>query len=193
MIAAMTELASTASPQGASQPLAAPTVCAATLPLSDFLTFKLVALANTLQTQVTRHYIAPATSVGLAEWRLMGLMHQHGEMHAGALARISLIDKAQISRCLQPLIDRGWILRRIDPEHARRHLLSLGEEGLLNFEQVLSQARPFQAALLNALSAQEREALTAIIAKLMQAAEDIDARAAQLRQSASQAISPSNA
>ena len=193
MIAAMTELASTASPQGASQPLAAPTVCAATLPLSDFLTFKLVALANTLQTQVTRHYIAPATPVGLAEWRLMGLMHQHGEMHAGALARISLIDKAQISRCLQPLIDRGWILRRIDPEHARRHLLSLSEEGKRNFEQVLRQARPFQAALLNALSAQEREALTAIIAKLMQAAEDIDARAAQLRQSASQAISPSNA
>ena len=168
-------------------------VCSQTLPLDEFLTFKLMALANALQTQVTRHYIAPVTPVGLTEWRLMGLLQQHGETHAGALARISLMDKAQISRSLQPLIDRRWVLRRPDPQHARRHLLSLSEEGKRNFEQVLRQARPFQAALLNALSAQEREALTAIIAKLMQAAEDIDARAAQLRQSASQAISPSNA
>lgn len=177
MIAAMTELASTAFQQGVNQPLAAPTVCAATLPLSDFLTFKLVALANTLQTQVTRHYIAPATPVGLAEWRLMGLMHQHGEMHAGALARISLIDKAQISRCLQPLIDRGWILRRIDPEHARRHLLSLSGVGQAVFGQVLALARPYQAALWNALSVPERESLAAIMDKLAAAAGQLDEQA----------------
>ena len=86
--------------------LLADTVCAETLPLQEFLTFKLVTLANVLQTQVTRHYIAPVTPVGLTEWRLMGLLQQHGELHAGALARMSLIDKAQISRTLQPLVDR---------------------------------------------------------------------------------------
>ena len=155
-----------------------------TLALDEFLTFKLMALANALQTQVTRHYIAPATSVGLTEWRLMGLLHQHGESHAGALARISLIDKAQISRSLQPLIDRQWVLRRADPQHARRHLLSLTPEGVAHFERVLKQARPFQAALLNALTQQEREALSQIMAKLMQAAAAIDANAPQLRHAA---------
>nr|WP_261794566.1 MarR family winged helix-turn-helix transcriptional regulator [Comamonas testosteroni] len=155
-----------------------------TLALDEFLTFKLVALANALLTQVTRHYIAPTTAVGLTEWRLMGLLHQHGESHAGALARISLIDKAQISRSLQPLIDRQWVLRRVDPQHARRHLLSLTPEGVANFELVLKQARPFQAALLNALTQQEREALSQIMAKLMQAAEEIDAQAPQLRRAA---------
>lgn len=169
------------------KPAADESVCSQTLPLDEFLTFKLVALANALQTQVTRHYIAPVTAVGLTEWRLMGLLQQHGETHAGALARISLMDKAQISRSLQPLIDRGWVLRRADPEHARRHLLSLSEEGRSNFDRVLQQARPFQAALLNALTAQERESLAAIMAKLTEAAEAIDAQAPQLRKAAFQA------
>ena len=156
-------------------------VCSQTLPLNEFLTFKIVALANALQTQVTRHYIAPVTPVGLTEWRLMGLLHQHGETHAGALARISLMDKAQISRSLQPLIDRQWVLRRVDPQHGRRHLLSLSEQGLANFNQVLEQARPFQAALLNALSAEERTALDQIMGKLVLAAAVIDAQAMRRR------------
>lgn len=154
-------------------------VCSQSLPLDEFLTFKLMALANALQMQVTRHYIAPVTAVGLFEWRLMGLLQQHGESHAGALARISLIDKAQISRSLQPLIARQWVQRRMDPQHARRHLLSLTPQGLSNFNGVLAQARPFQAALLNALTRQERESLNQIMAKLMQAAQAIDAQASQ--------------
>ena len=156
-------------------------VCSQTLPLDEFLTFKLMALSNALQAQVTRHYIAPATEVGLTQWRLMGLLQQHGETHAGALARISLMDKAQISRSLQPLIDRQWVLRRVDPLHARRHLLSLTAQGLLQFETVLQQARPFQAALLNALTGAERESLNQIMTKLMQAAQTIDSQALQLK------------
>ena len=156
-------------------------VCSQTLPLDEFLTFKLMALSNALQAQVTRHYIAPATEVGLTQWRLMGLLQQHGETHAGALARISLMDKAQISRSLQPLIDRQWVLRRVDPLHARRHLLSLTAQGLLQFETVLQQARPFQAALLNALTRSERESLNQIMAKLMQAAQAIDSQALQFK------------
>ncbi|MEG0201147.1 MAG: MarR family winged helix-turn-helix transcriptional regulator [Comamonas sp.] len=162
-----------------SDPVSQETVCSQSLPLDEFLTFKLMALANALQMQVTRHYIAPVTSVGLVEWRLMGLLQQHGESHAGALARISLIDKAQISRSLQPLIEREWVQRRVDPQHARRHLLSLTPQGLIHFNCVLAQARPFQAALLNALTRQERESLNQIMAKLMQAAETIDAQASQ--------------
>lgn len=156
-------------------------VCAETLPLQDFLTFKLVHLANALQTQVTRHYVAPVTPVGLTEWRLMGLLHQHGELHAGALARMSLIDKAQISRSLQPLIDRQWILRRTDPEHARRHLLCLSEQGHTQFASVLALARPYQAALWNALSVQERAALAQIMDKLGAAAQALDAQTDQVK------------
>lgn len=152
-------------------------VCSDTLPLDAFLTFKLVTLANALQAQVTRHYIAPASPVGLTQWRLMGLLSRHGELHAGALSRISLMDKAQISRSLQPLIDQGWVLRRVDPEHARRHLLSLTEQGAAVFQQVLAQARPYQAALLNALTPQERAMLDHIMAKLTQAAQRLDAQA----------------
>lgn len=157
--------------------LLADTVCAETLPLQEFLTFKLVTLANVLQMQVTRHYIAPVTPVGLTEWRLMGLLEQHGELHAGALARMSLIDKAQISRTLQPLIDRQWILRRIDPEHARRYLLSLSDEGRVMYEGVLAQARPYQAALWNALTVPERAALSQIMEKLSAAAQALDEQA----------------
>lgn len=166
-----------AATQSLSSVLAAPEVCANSLPLQDFLTFRLVALANELQSQVTRHYIAPATAVGLVEWRLMGLLHQHGELHAGALARLSLIDKAQISRCLQPLIDQAWVLRRADPEHGRRHLLSLSAAGQAAFDQVLAQARPLQAALWNALSCEERTALLQIMAKLSGAARHVDQQA----------------
>ena len=153
-------------------------VCSTSLPLDAFLTYKLMALANALQIQVTRHYIAPATPLGLTEWRLMGLLHQHGELHAGALARISLIDKAQISRSLQPLIDKGWIIKRMDPEHGRRHLLSLSEAGDAQFHEVLTQARPYQAALLNALTEQERSTLDSIMQKLTEAAQQLDAATA---------------
>lgn len=145
-----------------------------TLALEDFLTFRLGALSNALQTQVTRHYIAPASPVGLTEWRLMGQIQRHGELHASALSRLSLMDKAQISRALQPLIDQGWVLRRADPAHARRHLLQLSAAGQAVFDEVLARARPYQAALLNALTAQERTALDGILDKLGRASQALD-------------------
>jgi DNA-binding MarR family transcriptional regulator len=154
-------------------------VCSQTLALEDFLTFRLGALSNALQTQVTRHYIAPASPVGLTEWRLMGQIQRHGELHASALSRLSLMDKAQISRALQPLIDRGWVLRRADPEHARRHLLQLSEAGQAVFDDVLARARPYQAALLNALTAEERAQLDRILGKLDLASQALDKGLAQ--------------
>lgn len=149
-------------------------VCSQTLALEDFITFRLGALSNALQTQVTRHYIAPASPVGLTEWRLMGQIQRHGELHASALSRLSLMDKAQISRALQPLIDRGWVLRRADPQHARRHLLQLSEAGQALFDEVLFRARPYQAALLNALTADERAMLDRILDKLGRASQALD-------------------
>lgn len=145
-----------------------------TLALEDFLTFRLGALSNALQTQVTRHYIAPASPVGLTEWRLMGQIQRHGELHASALSRLSLMDKAQISRALQPLIDRGWVLRRADPAHAKRHLLQLSAAGQAVFDEVLARARPYQAALLNALTAEERAVLGRILDKLGRASQALD-------------------
>ena len=145
-----------------------------TLALEDFLTFRLSALTNALQTQVTRHYIAPASPVGLTEWRLMGQIQGHGELHASALSRLSLMDKAQISRALQPLIDQGWVLRRADPAHARRHLLRLSEAGQAVFDEVLAKARPYQAALLNALTGEERATLERIFGKLTRASQALD-------------------
>lgn len=149
-------------------------VCSQTLALEEFLTFRLSTLSNALQVQVTRHYIAPASPVGLTEWRLMGQIQCHGELHASALSRLSLMDKAQISRALQPLIDRGWVLRRADPTHARRHLLRLSASGQAIFDDVLARARPYQAALLNALSAEERGMLDSILCKLTRASQDLD-------------------
>ncbi len=145
-----------------------------TLALEDFLTFRLGALTNALQTQVTRHYIAPASPVGLTEWRLMGQIQRHGELHASALSRLSLMDKAQISRALQPLIEQGWVLRRSDPAHARRHLLQLSAAGQKVFDEVLARARPYQAALLNALTAEERAMLDRILDKLGRASQALD-------------------
>ncbi|MDR0226171.1 MAG: MarR family winged helix-turn-helix transcriptional regulator [Burkholderiaceae bacterium] len=141
-------------------------VCSRTLALEQFLTFRLGALSNALQTRVTRHYIAPASPVGLTEWRLMGQIQRHGELHASALSRLSLMDKAQISRALQPLIDRGWVLSRADPMHARRQLLQLSASGQAVFDTVLARARPYQAALLNALTREERAMLDRILDKL---------------------------
>ena len=149
-------------------------VCSRTLALEDFLTFRLGALSNALQTQVTRHYIAPASPLGLTQWRLMGQIQRHGELHASALSRLSLMDKAQISRALQPLIEHGWVLRRTDPAHAKRHLLCLSPEGLAVFDEVLAKARPYQAALLNALTAEERRMLGCILDKLTQASQALD-------------------
>ena len=91
---------------------------------------------------------------------------------------------AKLMQAADEIDARAPQLRRVDPQHARRHLLSLTPEGVANFELVLKQARPFQAALLNALTQQEREALSQIMAKLMQAADEIDARAPQLRRAA---------
>lgn len=109
-------------------PPADESVCSQTLPLDEFLTFKLVALANALQTQVTRHYVAPVTAVGLTEWRLMGLLQQHGETHAGALARIN--PDGQSPDQPQPATaDRPGLVLPRPLLHARRHLLSLSEEG----------------------------------------------------------------
>lgn len=66
------------------------------------------------------------------------------------------------------------MLRRADPQHARRHLLQLSEAGQALFDEVLSRARPYQAALLNALTADERAMLDRILDKLGRASQALD-------------------
>ena len=82
----------------------------------------------------------------------------------------SNMDKAQISRAVTGLVSAGLVERRIDPTHGKRQILRATATGRRIFKRILPDAQRSQAALLAALSTDERAALFSALGKLSAAA-----------------------
>lgn len=135
------------------------------LQLEQFLSFKLVRLAHAMQRLSTRAYLDPHGLTG-PDWRVLGFVRQYGPVRFSELAARTSLDKAQISRTVKSLRERGLITADGDAEHAQRVVLDTTAAGKRLYARILPEAARTQGGLLNALEPAEREALWSALDKL---------------------------
>jgi DNA-binding MarR family transcriptional regulator len=135
------------------------------LAYEDFLSFRLGRLYTLVQRETSTRYLEPV-GLTLPEWRVLARVAQRSSLEMRELARLSLMDKAAISRSVDSLLARGLVARHTDPAHAKRRIVAITPAGRRLTRKVLPAAHRAQASLLRLLAPAEREAMAQAITKL---------------------------
>ena len=143
---------------------------AATLPLHQFLTYRLARVQAKLNTQANR--ILRATSgITLTQWRVIALVGAAGQARLSDLAKAAALDKGLLSRAVKTLVEDGSILTRTDENDHRAQVLSLSGKGQQIFERTLPVTRARQHRLREGLTEEELAVFRQVLDKLEIAAE----------------------
>lgn len=140
------------------------------LDLAEFLPYRLSVLAQRLSRDIEegerrRHKLA------MKDWKVMQIMAVHGELLPADIRRMGTQNKAQISRALKCLFDRGLVAKTPGPGDGRTFGVALTAAGWDVYEAIVPRMRARQAELLAGLSEAELKSLRRLIDRLDEAAD----------------------
>lgn len=122
----------------------------------------------------------PGSTPGLTPSRYTALttLEKHGSLRPGDLAEAMAIAKPTLSRLLEALTAGGWIVRETHPDDRRASLIGLSAHGHDVLDQIRRDATSALRDDIDALTAEEQQALAAAVPVLVEVAERQLARAA---------------
>jgi DNA-binding MarR family transcriptional regulator len=134
------------------------------LTIQDLLSYKISRTANAMSRSAAIRY--QQLGVTLQEWRTIALLAAEAPQSLIHLARAAGLDKAQMSRAVSSLVDRGLIVRKDAEAGGRAVDLSLSKAGDALYAQLIAAAAERDAAFHACLSNEERAVLEAALSKL---------------------------
>lgn len=110
--------------------------------------------------------------VSLGEWRAIALLADLPSPGLLELAREAGLDKAQMSRVISSLLDRGLVTREPSPAGRRAIELDLSDEGEKEYAKLIAAAQERDEAFRNALTKQELDVLLKALDTLSDVAKE---------------------
>jgi DNA-binding MarR family transcriptional regulator len=107
------------------------------------------------------------------EWRMLAQLADSEGMPSSALAERAALDRAQTSRAVSALVQKGLVVRTPRPGNRREVLLHLTERGRALYAALLPRVAAINQELLSVLSETEVAALDALVQRLRAQAERI--------------------
>lgn len=114
-----------------------------------------------------------------SDFFVMNLLFHHRRHHpeipgiyASAIAERAQVSRAAISRQLQQLEDRGWIVRHTDPDRKRNVFVDLTEEGMEAIRQQHEYGEQFAHRVFSRIGEQRMEEAMQILNELASAMEE---------------------
>jgi DNA-binding MarR family transcriptional regulator len=140
------------------------------LVIHDLLSYRLGRAANLVSRSAAMRY-RREFDVSLGEWRALALLAAGGPANGAPvslndLARAAGLDKAQMSRVVAGLIQRGLILRRMSLRGGRMVALTLTKAGARIYEGLIAAAAERDAMFRACLTPAELAALETALGKL---------------------------
>ena len=127
------------------------------LSVDDFITTVMSRTANALRRTITLPY-AERFGITVSEWRMLSVLAEARELSFSELVVQSVTDKAQVSRTLRLMQERGLIALEGAEGNPRWKQMQchITPAGLAVYEEVMPLARKSQAAMIRNLSREER-------------------------------------
>ena len=98
-----------------------------------------------------------ACGIGSGQFYVMMPLFRQDGINQDALARYIRVDKAQVTRAVQKLVDEGFVVRKRDETDRRSCRIYLTEKGREIEPALKAIARRWEDLLLSGLSPRERE------------------------------------
>ena len=105
------------------------------------------------------------------EWRMLAQLADSEGMASSALAERAALDRAQTSRAVSALVQKGLVARTPRPGNRREVLLHLTERGRALYAALLPRVAAINQELLSVLSETEVATLDALVQRLRAQAE----------------------
>ena len=135
------------------------------LNLDHFIPYRLSVLTNRVSSAIARHY-SDRFSLTIPEWRVMAALGQTPGLSARQVAERTAMDKVQVSRAVQSLLEAKRLTRGIHCEDGRVSQLSLSAQGLAIYKELVPVALELEREFLSVLDAPERKLLDRLLTKL---------------------------
>ncbi len=115
--------------------------------------------------------VLPGWSLSLSEIYALNILAERAPLSQQDLGAALLLEKSSVTRLVQQLEHRGWILRERDARDNRLRLLRLTELGARMTEEMHQHMRARHAELFDQLSPEEQAALIQGLSALKRAFE----------------------
>jgi DNA-binding MarR family transcriptional regulator len=130
----------------------------------DHLPYRLLLLARMIDRRSTREL--QKIELSLAEWRVLAFIGVTGPASASEIGKFGEIDRAEISRAVGKLEDKGLIERHPDQSHRKRFIISPTPMGESLFREVREERRRFFKSMTEGLSQSERKLIDSGLEKM---------------------------
>jgi DNA-binding MarR family transcriptional regulator len=129
------------------------------LSVDDFLTTVVSRAANALRRAITVPY-AERAGLTVSEWRMLSVLAHARQMSFSELVVQAVADKAQVSRALRLMEERGLVKMEKTGSNPRWQQIDckVTPEGMALYRKVMPMARRRQAAMIRKLSPADRVA-----------------------------------
>ena len=135
------------------------------LNLDQFVPYRLSVLTNRVSGAIARHY-SDRFSLSIPEWRVMAVLGQTPGLSARQVAERTAMDKVQVSRAVQSLLEAKRLTRDTHSQDGRVSQLSLSPQGLTIYKELVPVALALEREFLSVLSQQDRKLLDHLLTKL---------------------------
>lgn len=135
------------------------------LDLDEFLPHRFAALAQSLSREIEERQ-RKRHKLPMKDWKVMQALALHGELMPSDIHRLGVQNKAQISRALKCLLDRGLVAKRPHPDDNRTFSVSMTEEGWAIYEAIVPQMRQRQDEIIGHMPKDEVDELRRLLARL---------------------------
>jgi DNA-binding MarR family transcriptional regulator len=109
-----------------------------------------------------------AAGLNSLEWRVLATLSDSEPLSVGQLAREVLAQQPTVTKTLDRLESQGWVQRSPDAQDARRARVALTAAGAAHVAPLLADAQAHEAQRLQALGAQDLDAVRAALQTLVQ-------------------------
>ena len=113
----------------------------------DHLPYRLLLLARMIDRQASRKLQADF-NISLAEWRVLAFIGVSGPSTAATIGTHGRIDRAEISRAVAALENKGFATREPHPTNRRKLIIKPTQRGEALFEEVRHERQSFFQSML---------------------------------------------
>jgi DNA-binding MarR family transcriptional regulator len=105
-------------------------------------------------------------AISVNNWKIMSVIAGSGPLSATELGSRTSLDPDKITRAVDALVQRSYVIRRDDEADRRRVVLTLSAKGRRVHDKIEKVAGAMEAEFLSVLTAEERRALLTSLDKL---------------------------
>ncbi len=108
----------------------------------------------------------PEIDITVDQWIIIQLLQQHGQLSQQKLAEFAVKDAPTVTRILDILTEKSYIIRTSDPEDRRKFLILLTNEGMDIYKKVIPLVQKFRSESYKNITDFELEVVAGVMSKI---------------------------